>query len=204
MNFKHLATFRSAANTLNFSEAAQSLNIVQSAVTAHIRALETELNVRLFDRSGRGVQLTSAGKQLLHYSEQLFALHEEAVHNLQQNQEINGEITIAGYESVLTYRLPRVLKGFIQQHPEVRVDVVSLNVSQLHNQVNNQQIDVAFSLESGAKADNLTHYQLKQEPVIIIAHPEHPLAKQLSATSAELQKENGAFNRAGLQLSNPV
>ena len=197
MNFKHLTTFRSAAHTLNFSEAAISLNIVQSAVTAHIRALETELKVKLFDRSGRGVQLTSAGKQLLHYAEQLFSLHEEAVHNLQQNQDINGEITIAGYESVLTYRLPQVLKAFIQQHPEVRVNVVSLNVNQLHHQVSNQHIDIAFSLDSEVKTDNLSHHSLKQEPVVLIAHPEHPLAQQKNVSSAELQKETLLLTEPG-------
>ena len=62
MELRHLTTFKAVAGTLSFTRAAADLGYVQSAVTAHVKALETELGVPLFDRLGRGVALTEAGR----------------------------------------------------------------------------------------------------------------------------------------------
>ena len=78
MDFKKLRTFQCAARTLNFSEAAEQLGYVQSAVTNQIKALESELNVQLFERNGRGVALSQSGLQLFDYSQKLFSLRDEA------------------------------------------------------------------------------------------------------------------------------
>ena len=201
MDFKHLKTFRVAARTLNFSEAASELHYVQSAVTAHIRTLESELNVRLFDRNGRGVRLTSAGEQLLGYADRLFALRDEAEQSVRQSADIRGEITVAGYETVLTYRLPAILKAFGQQHPDVRINLVSLNVSQLQPHIQNQQIDVAFTLDDQSyhfePSQSLARQCLRQEKVAVICHPDHPLAARKQVTAADLQKETILLTEPG-------
>ena len=98
MDFKKLRTFQSAATHLNFSEAANQLGYVQSAVTNQIKALEDELDVRLFERNGRGVILTGAGEQLLHYTYQLMQLRDEAKSALSKRPSLKP-IVIGGHEN---------------------------------------------------------------------------------------------------------
>ncbi len=74
MEFRHLNTFRTVATGLSFTRAATQLGYVQSAVTSHIKALENELGVRLFDRLGRRIALTEAGSQLLDYADKILQL----------------------------------------------------------------------------------------------------------------------------------
>ena len=74
MELRHLTTFRAVAKSLSFTRAAAELGYVQSALTAHVKALEAELGVRLFDRLGRRIVLTNAGVSLLGYAENILEL----------------------------------------------------------------------------------------------------------------------------------
>lgn len=78
MELRQLIIFRMAATHLSFSRAAVALNYVQSNVTAQIQVLEEELGVRLFDRLGKRVVLTDAGRQFLRYVDQILGLVDEA------------------------------------------------------------------------------------------------------------------------------
>ena len=78
MDLRTLETFRVAAHTLSFTQAAAALGYVQSSVTAQIKTLEGSLGVPLFDRMGNRLQLTAPGKRLLVYAERLLALAQEA------------------------------------------------------------------------------------------------------------------------------
>ncbi len=189
MEFKQLKTFRIAARTESFSETAQILCYVQSAVTAHIKALETELNVKLFDRHGRKVKLTQAGRQLYEYTEQLFDLREQAETAVRSTQSVVGKLNIAAYETVLTYRLPSVITHFSKRYPEVQLSVNSLNVRQLSEQVINHQIDIAFSLGHEDIAARFSRYALRKEKIAVIAAPEHPLAQKKAVTAEDLNGE---------------
>jgi DNA-binding transcriptional LysR family regulator len=68
MEIRHLRTFRAVATRRSFTRAARELGCVQSAVTVHVKALEADLGVRLFDRLGRNIALTQAGSELLRYA----------------------------------------------------------------------------------------------------------------------------------------
>ena len=202
MEFKQLRTFRTAARTLNFSEAAQQLGYVQSAVTSQIRSLESQLATRLFDRNGRGVQLTEAGEKLLDYADRLCSLRDEAVQMLQPGEQISGELTIAGYETIITYRLPHLLNAFIRHYPQIRLNMVPIPVKQLKSQVINGQLDVAFSLEEGPQGNELTQICLRREPVVIIARPDHPLAGRPAVTAGDLRGETLLLTEKGCNYRN--
>ncbi|WP_315817168.1 LysR family transcriptional regulator [Paraflavitalea speifideaquila] len=70
-----LQVFHTVARRLNFTKAATELFITQPAVTKHIRELEQQLGIRLFERNGTRIKLTTAGKTLLQYTEQLFRIY---------------------------------------------------------------------------------------------------------------------------------
>lgn len=189
MEFKQLKTFSTAARTESFTETADILCYVQSAVTAHIKTLETELNVKLFDRHGRSVKLTQAGKQLYHYTERLFNLREQAETAVRSTQSIVGKLNIAAYETVFTYRLPSIITEFSQRFSEVQISISSLNVRQLSEQVINHQVDIAFTLGHEDIAERFSKLALRTEHIVVIASPNHPLSKKVSVIPEDLDGE---------------
>ncbi|MGI9281563.1 MAG: LysR family transcriptional regulator [Endozoicomonas sp.] len=202
MDFKQLQTFRTAARTLNFTETARQLHYVQSAVTAHIRSLEALLDVRLFDRNGRGVALTSAGEQLLEYADRIVALRDEAEQSIKKSQTISGRLTLAGYETVLTYRLPGILKAFTEHYSDVQVSVASLNVRELLSQVANHQVDLAFLLEKEAALANMEKRLIGLEKVVVVADPNHELVKKKKVLAKDLAGHSLLLTEPGCSYRN--
>ena len=115
MNIEHLKAFYKVAREGSFTKAAGTLYITQSAVSQQIQALENSLKIKLFDRSGRKILLTSQGESLLSYAKKMFALYEEieAVFELQQTLEKgkNHHCVYPGHWNLL----PATNNWFIQQ-----------------------------------------------------------------------------------------
>jgi DNA-binding transcriptional LysR family regulator len=106
MEVRQLQIFRILAEELNFTRSAERLHTVQSNVTTQIKALEEELGTPLFDRLGRRVTLTDAGRRFLPFAEQALAAMEQGQRAIQADAEPSGPLRIGAPESVLAYRLP--------------------------------------------------------------------------------------------------
>ena len=202
MDFKKLQTFRVAAQTSSFSETGKRLGYVQSAVTTQIKALEEELATQLFDRNGRGVILTPAGRQLLTYAEKLLALRDEALDVVRQGERVTGTVHIAGYETVLTYRLPLILGAFLERYPEVRLVIRPLPVRALKKSLVDAEIDLVFFLEETFSIPDITTSPIRAEQVVLIAAPQHPLAHQRSITANHLVDETLLLTEQGCNYRN--
>lgn len=199
MDFKKLATFRSAAHTLNFSETAGQLGYVQSAVTNQIKALEEELSVSLFERNGRGVTLTPAGTKLLDYSQRLFELREEAKSALIDSncQHQLPPIRIGGYETILTYYLPILLRSFSHKQPKAQFHIQALPVASLKNEIASEKLDVAFILEKRFARAGLTIHTYAREPVVIVCATNHELAQRTDLTITDLGNQHLLLTEQG-------
>src|SRR5215470_17153978 len=151
MELRHLATFRAVARSLSFTRAAAELGYVQSALTAHVKALEAELGVQLFDRTGRRIVLTDSGMRLLGYAEDILELAREAALAAGRSGQPEGPVTISAPEVLCTYRLPAVIRQLHEQHPGVRVVFRSTTTgaldAELERALTRGEIDVAFVLE---------------------------------------------------------
>ena len=127
MELRQVQTFRTVAEELSFSRAAAKLGYVQSSVSAQVRALERELGVPLFDRLGRSIKLTDAGEVMLAHSRTLLALAEETKGAVVDagvgSDEVTGSLTVSAPETLITYRLPKLLALFHERHPKVRLSV---------------------------------------------------------------------------------
>lgn len=189
MELRQLVIFRVAATHLNFSRAAVELNYVQSNVTSQIQVLEEELGVRLFDRLGRRVVLTDAGRQLLRYTEQILGLVDEARIAVATGQEPAGTIVLAAPETLCTYRLPPLLQCFRQQFPRVQVLFQPTSVADLQRSVSEGVVDAAFMLDAPLQAADLIIEPLVREPLLVVAPPDHHLAGAAKVEPADLQGE---------------
>src|SRR5215813_13255950 len=139
-NFR-LKVFRAVAEQASFRKASESLHLSQPAVSQHIHALEEELGLRLFDRSGTRTSLTPAGKLLVKYAERSARILEEAKAALARlDGEVSGDLKLGASTTVAQYILPRMLGVFLKDNPKVTLSMVSGNTEEivsllLHNSI---------------------------------------------------------------------
>lgn len=202
MDFKRLKTFRVAARLLNFSAASNQLGYVQSAVTGHIKVLEDSLGVMLFERTGRTVRLTPAGKTLLDYSDKLFALREEAIQEVTRSDELSGILCISGHETVLSYRLPVLLDRFSKNYPKINLTIIPTDIRQLKNRLLNNELDVVFTLEEPFEHVDIECYPILIEQVVIIANINHPLVGKKGILPNDLNNEPLLLTDTGCSYRN--
>ncbi|KHD85307.1 LysR family transcriptional regulator [Heyndrickxia ginsengihumi] len=204
MDYKHLETFQIAANKLNFTKTAEALNFAQSSVTAHIKALETELDVQLFDRLGRTLALTDAGRKLLFYANQILSLTEEAKKAIIAEKENAGTLVIGAAESLCTYRLPPILTTFKQRFPKVQFQFSpGTSDREILQQLEKGNLDAAILMNIEQVPDAFITEKLRREEINVVASPNHPLfhrefvsAADLSSESLLLTEKNCSYRRS--------
>jgi LysR family transcriptional regulator, transcriptional activator of the cysJI operon len=143
-NFR-IMVFLAVAEQASFRKASEHLHLSQPAVSQHVRALEEELGVRLFDRGGNRVQLTDAGKILMEYARKCVRLADEtraAISEITGTPQ--GALRIGASTTVAQYVLPRLLGKFQQQYPKISLTVVSGNTEDVVGKLSNGSIDVGM------------------------------------------------------------
>jgi len=146
--------------------------------------LEQELGAPLFDRLGRTIALTEAGRVMLSYSERLLGLARESKEAVADagvgSGEITGALSVSAPETLLTYRLPELLALFHKRHPRVRVSLKPTAVGRLvgstRRALEEGRVDVAFVLDGPAEIVGLSAEPLVEEAVSVVAPPAHALA----------------------------
>jgi len=124
MDLNGLKTFCAIAASGSFSAAAEKLHITQPAVSRRIRMLEEQLQSSLFDRVGKRVLLSPAGKLLLSEAEQILNAMIDIEKRLQEhNHAVNGQLCLATSHHIGIWRLPDTLRRFSQHYPEVNLDI---------------------------------------------------------------------------------
>jgi DNA-binding transcriptional LysR family regulator len=197
MELRQLRTFRMVATTSSFTQAAVVLNYAQSSVTAQIQALEKELEVSLFDRLGRGVQLTDAGRRLLRYADKILSLAEEAQSVVSENGQLEGAISVGAPETVCTYRLPAILRKFRDRYPSAKLSFRLMADADLYQGVRDGALDVAFLLQEPIKSNSLIVETLVEEPALVISAIDHPLAQLSLVRPSDLEGETVLLTERG-------
>jgi DNA-binding transcriptional LysR family regulator len=198
VELRQLETFVAVARELSFSRAAAGLGYVQSSVSSQVAALERELGVPLFDRLGRRIALTEAGRVMLDYSERLLDLAREAgevvADAVAGSGEITGSLSVSAPETLLTYRLPELLTVFHEIYPKVRVSLKPTAVGRLvgstRRALEEGRVDVAFVLdEPSVSVEGLSAELLMEEDVSVVAPPAHALASSTIMDPSNLSGE---------------
>ena len=146
VELRNLKSFLVVAELLSFNQAAETLNFAQSTISARIRTLEEELGIPLFDRLGKKVALTEAGKIMLHYARKMIALEAETFSEVAGWEEPGSSISVRIPQSLGTYLLPKVLSRFQQHYPRVNLDINTCTFTSLKKELRSGITDVAFLL----------------------------------------------------------
>ena len=175
MNFSSLKAFIAVAECGSFSVAAERLFITQPAISKRVAALETELGVDLFDRLGRGIQLTEAGYKFLTSARRILSdleVSREEIHAL--SGDVSGRLRLATSHHVGIHRLPPVLKSFTQAHPGVELDLKFMDSELACDEVAKGHIELAV-VTLPHQLDSMLLTQLVwPDPLSIVCSTEHP------------------------------
>ncbi len=165
-----------------FSSAAREINITQPTLSTHIRNLEAQLGVRLFDRSGRSVTLTPAGKVFADYARKIMDLCDQSVQAVQVFLgEMKGEVTLEASTVPGEYLLPRWLGSFTRKYPEIKITLRVSDSAAVKERVGLGEIPMGVT---GSPADHpLQSHLLCDDEIIFVAPGE---LVQNSKTGTEL------------------
>lgn len=185
-NFR-LKVFRAAAEHLNFHKAAEQLFLSQPAVTLQIKALESDLGVRLFDRAGGKVSLTRQGSILLEYANKLAAVVSEAERELGcKDGKVSGELSLGVSTTIAQYVLSRLLRAFLAENPLLDLTLHSGNTIEIVRLLLDGKVSVG--LIEGPARDRGVHSEPFMEDELVPIAPLDALSNDLSRS--EFVREN--------------
>ena len=177
MNLAAFEAFVRVMETGSISMAAELLFITQPAVTKRIHSLEDYFGVKLFESAGRGIQATHAAHSLLpkvkNWLNELGDIH----HTLSHEQgEVRGKLKIGTSHHIGLHHLPQHLKKYVQQFPDVKLDVHFVDSEQAHEQVLAGDLELAFLTLPPQGDDRLSYITIWNDPLVFVVAPFHPLA----------------------------
>ncbi len=186
MNYDQLASFLEVAKLESFSRAAEKVFRTQPAISAQVRLLEQECGEKLFDRSGKKVQLTPAGELLRQYAEKILVLHKEALQAIAElNETPRGKLFIGANEATCLYVLPKTFARFLQLYPLVQISIYRNFSHKILQKVQEGAIELGV-VTLPLSANNMEIVPLFKDEVQVVASRKHPLAKKRSVSAEEL------------------
>jgi len=180
MQIESLKVFCDLAETESFTKAAQINKVTQSAVSQQISSLERTFKSLLIERSKKKFRLTREGQVLYDYSKQVIATYEALSSKLQEIKDIiSGTIRVATIYSIGLHDLPPYLKKFLKGYPTVNVHVEYRRANQVYEDVIGNVVDLGL-VAYPQRDTKVEIYPLRKDPLVLIVHPQHPLAKNKS------------------------
>lgn len=145
-----LRAFATVAQVGGVTRAAGLLHLTQSAVSMQLKRLEDALDVRLLDRSARGVELTAAGERVLGTAQQMLALNDGLIEQLRA-EEPEGELTLGVPHDIVGDLVPVILRAFAAEFPRYRLRLLSSYTTALHERLAAGEVDVILGTEDVAR-----------------------------------------------------
>ena len=173
LDFKYLYTFKTIVEEGSFIKAAAKLNYTQSTITFQMGQMEQELSTKLFEKIGRRMMLTKAGKQLVPYVNDVLTSVNKMRYFENELAECQGDLQIGIAETQLCYKMPPILKEFHQQAPNARLFLRSMNCYDIRDELINGTLDIGVFYENvSGYGSNLITIPMGTFPIILVASPE--------------------------------
>ncbi len=194
MDLANLNAFLAIAECGSFSGAGERLHLTQPAISKRIAGLEQQLNVRLFDRLGREVSLTEAGRALLPRAYQILNVLDDtrrALTNL--TGEVSGRLTLATSHHIGLHRLPPVLRAFTKRYPDVALDIQFLDSEVAYEEILHGRAELAVITLAPEPHTLVRAVPVWTDPLDFVVAPEHPLALNGAVSLADIAYHPAVF-----------
>ena len=188
LTLRQLQVFEKVASHLNYSRAAEELYLSQPAVSMQIKQLEVNIGLPLFEQMGKKIFLTGAGRELLHYSRSVAQQLAEMEVVFDEMKGLGqGKLTLSVVNTA-NYFAPQLLAKFCRRHPNINVILQVANRDAVLKQLADNSTDLAVM---GQPPDGLdiSAESFMDNPLVVIAAPDHPLARLKRVKFAQLTQE---------------
>jgi DNA-binding transcriptional LysR family regulator len=173
MTLEQLKVFVAVAERQHMTRAAEALNLAQSAASAAIAALEATHQTRLFNRVGRGIELTEAGKLFLAEARAVLARAEAAQLVLSELGELKrGTLAVQASQTIASYWLPRYLVAFRRARPGIDIRMKVGNTAQVATAVRDGTAEIGF-VEGAVDDASLTLDPVARDSLVVVVAPDH-------------------------------
>ena len=187
MQIESLKMYCDLAETESFTKAAQINGVTQSAVSQQISSLERIFKSLLIERSKKKFRLTREGQVLYDYSKQIIQIYESLFCKLQEIKDIiSGTVRVSTIYSIGLHDLPNHLKKFLKTYPTVNVHVEYRRSNQVYEDVASNVADLGM-VAYPMRDPKLEIIPLRKDPLVVICHPQHPLARSKNIKLKELE-----------------
>ncbi|MBI5034572.1 MAG: LysR family transcriptional regulator [Chloroflexi bacterium] len=192
-----LRIFLTAAEEENFSVAARMLNLSQPAISFQIQALEQRLKVQLFQRTGKRIMLTEAGRDLIPLAREMVNLSARIEETMCLKQGlIKGHVQIGCSTSPGKYLLPHLIGAFRKHYPEVRFTVEVLSRQTVEEKLLTQQIHIGV-LSIASQHKELECWPIFDDQIVLIVGATHPWATRDIINPTELMQADWILREGG-------
>ena len=176
MDTQNLSAFLAVAQTGSFSQAGEVLHLTQPAVSKRISLLEQQLKARLFDRIGRQVSLTEAGRVLLPRAAAILDdIRRTRQSILDLGKEVQGQLHLVSSHHVGLHRLPPILRRYSQDYPQVELDIQFMDSQQAYARVLNGDFDLGIVTQPGSNDPQIHSEAIWNDELVFVAAANHPL-----------------------------
>jgi len=188
LTLRQLQCFSAVARNLSYTKAAEELHLTQPAVSMQIRQLEQQAGLALTEQFGKKVHLTEAGAEVYRYARSILQQVDEMDDVLDKLKGFaGGKLRIAAISSA-NYFAPRLLGTFHQRFPDVSVSMDVTNQKAVLGLVIDNEVDMAI-MGQPPRDSHVEAIAFMENPLIIVASPDHRLAARKRIAQKELEKE---------------
>lgn len=185
---RQLKVFEAVARHLSFSRAAEELHLTQPAVSIQVKKLEDHAGLALFEQLGKKIHLTPAGVEMLHASRAIIQQFKEVEETMTQFKGVSGGKLNVSVISAGDYFFPRLLVEFARRHSGVTLNFGVCNREELMGQLTDNRTDLAIMVRPPLDMDTVNE-AFAPHPYVIVAAPDHPLARRKRIPVSRLARE---------------
>lgn len=203
VTFRQLRLLEAVARNSSFTRASEELHLTQPAVSTQIKQLEEEVGMPLFEQMGKKIFLTEAGKEMYEFSRTIAQQFRDIESMLDDMKGVKRGTLSLTVTSTGKYFAPYLLAEFIKHHPGTQVHLEVANREEIVSQLQENIPDMAIM---GTPPENieLTAQAFMQNPLVIIARPDHPLAPTSRIPLSRLAQETFILRERGSGTRNAV
>lgn len=204
MDIRQMQVLIEVARLRSFTKAAEALYITQPTISKTIKAMEEELGVVLFDRVGKKIELTDAGRIIATQAQQIVTSFQNLMAELDDLRNLKkGHLRIGLPPMVGSSFFPKVIGEFHQRYPDITIQLFEDGAKKVEQDVAGGLLDVGVVVLPTVEAE-LSSFPFVEEKLNLVVHPSHPLAERESAELAELSQDGFVLFREDFTLHDRI